>query len=127
MHSGNKDGLILTLLGSSGTRLGLHSIRVIGQFGWAGGDRAIQKESLEIVEQGRVFLGEKRDGNSGLAGTTCSSNPVCVVLDALGHVIVDHHGDIPGEGGGGSTHRGLGQQTRQDDVFRLTKLYSSCR
>lgn len=41
LHSGNKDGLVLTLLGGGGARFGLQGIGVVGQFGWAGGDWAI--------------------------------------------------------------------------------------
>ncbi len=57
-------------------------------------------------------LGKEGDGNTALARTTGTPDAVSVVLDGLGHVIVDDVGDVPnirderregGGGGGGGT------------------------
>ena len=120
-------GLVFAFLRGRGPTLWLHSIRVVGQLRWAGGHGTIQEESLEVVEQPRVFLGEEGNCYSSLASTTCSSNPVRVVLNALGHVVVDHHGNIPGgivytvvRAEDGTEHTHHRQNTSLFNAYKLT-------
>ena len=42
----------------------------------------------------RVYLCEEGDCLAALAGATRAADPVCVVLDGLGHVVVEHEGDV---------------------------------
>ena len=41
-----------------------------------------------------TYLGEEGDGLAALAGSTRSADPVGVVLDGLGHVVVEDEGDV---------------------------------
>ncbi len=50
---------------------------------------------LEIIEHATVVLGQEGYSHAGLTGSTSSPNAMGVVLNALGHVIVDHMRHVP--------------------------------
>jgi hypothetical protein len=67
---------------------------MVHQLSWAIRNWTRQDELLEIVEQWAVVLGDERDGDTSFACTTSSSDSVSVILDGLGHVVVDDHGNV---------------------------------
>lgn len=73
-----EDGFLPPLLGEDGTRLVL-GVGVVGQLGWAGGHRAFQDGLLQVVEDGRVLLGEEGDGYAALPRSACPPDAVDVI------------------------------------------------
>lgn len=73
-----KDGLFPTLLRKDGAWLVL-GIRVVGQLWGAGGHRALQDGLLQLIEHGRVLLGEEGDGHTTLACSSCAANAVDII------------------------------------------------
>lgn len=55
------------------------SVRMVGELGGAGGDRALQDGLLQIVEHCRVLLGEEGHGHTALTSTTSTTNTMDVV------------------------------------------------
>lgn len=73
-----KDGLLAPLLGQNGPRLVL-GVGVVGQLWWAGGDRALQDGLLQVVEHGRILLGEEGHRHAALTSTTRTTDTMDVV------------------------------------------------
>jgi hypothetical protein len=55
------------------------SIRVVGELGRTRRYGTRKDELLQVVEQGRVVLGEERDGDAVLARATGTTDPVRVI------------------------------------------------
>lgn len=55
------------------------SVRMVGELGGAGGDRALQDGLLQIVEHCRVLLGEEGHGHTALTSTTSTTDTMDVV------------------------------------------------
>ena len=49
---------------------------------------------LQVVKQVRVVLGQERNCCTRLSGTTGTTNTMSVVLNVLGHVVVDDQGHV---------------------------------
>lgn len=67
---------------------------MIGQLGRTSRNRAGQKQLLEVVEERRVFLRQERDCGTVLAGATRTTDAMSVILNRLGHVVVDDERDV---------------------------------
>lgn len=50
---------------------------------------------FEVIEHSSIFLCEECHSYSCLPCPTCATNTMCVVLNVLSHVIVDHIGHVP--------------------------------
>lgn len=73
-----EDCLLAPLLGQNGPRLVL-GVGVVGQLWWAGWDRALQDGLLQVVEHGRILLGEEGHGHTTLTSTTRTTDTMDVV------------------------------------------------
>ena len=45
---------------------------------------------LEVIVHAHIFLCEEGHSYTSLSSSSCATDTVCVVLNVLGHVIVDH-------------------------------------
>lgn len=78
LDSSSEDGLLASLLGQDGARFVL-SVRVVGQFRGAGGDRALQDGLLQVVKHSRVLFGEEGHGHTALTRATSTTDTMDVV------------------------------------------------
>lgn len=78
LDSSSEDGLLAPLLGQDGSGFVL-SIRVVGQFWGAGGDRALQDGLLQVIKHRRVLLSEEGHGHATLTRTTSTTDTMDVV------------------------------------------------
>src|SRR5437870_793397 len=70
-------------------------VRMVGQFWRTGGDGRLEDKLLEVVEEGRVILGAEGDGRARFPSPARSTDAMGVILDRLGHVVVDDHRHVP--------------------------------
>lgn len=78
VDSSGEDGLLASLLGQDGAGFVL-SVRVVGQFWGAGGDRALQDGLLQVVKHSGVLFGEEGHGHAALTRTTSTTDTMDVV------------------------------------------------
>lgn len=78
VDSSSEDGLLASLLGQDGSGFVL-SIRVVGQFWGAGGDRALQDGLLQVIKHRRVLFSEEGHGHATLTRTTSTTDTMDVV------------------------------------------------
>ena len=45
---------------------------------------------FEVIVDAHIFLCEEGHSYTSLSSSSCATNAMCVVLNVLGHVIVDH-------------------------------------
>ena len=72
-------------------RMFVLGVRMVGWLWQAGRHWALQNGLLQLIEHSRVLFGEEGDGHTTLTCSSCAANMVDVILNVLGHVIVDDH------------------------------------